>query len=98
MTCLAVLEGQYLSALGTLSRISTDTPTDAETARVNWITNFSVHVDPAHRQEWAELMSPKAIGLIMRSLKADFKFVRPHHHCETQTSHAHTDTEGHSCT
>ncbi|KAM7186530.1 Thioesterase-like superfamily domain containing protein [Naviculisporaceae sp. PSN 640] len=46
----------------------------AESARVNWITNFSVHVDPAHRQEWAELMSPKAIGLIMRSLKADFKF------------------------
>lgn len=47
----------------------------AESARVNWITNFSVHVDPAHRQEWADLMSPKAIGLIMRSLKADFKFV-----------------------
>ncbi|KAK0636383.1 thioesterase-like superfamily-domain-containing protein [Bombardia bombarda] len=48
----------------------------AESARVNWITNFSVHVDPVHRQEWAELMSPKATGLIMRSLKADFKFVR----------------------
>lgn len=46
----------------------------AETARVNWITNFAVHVDPAHRTEWAELMSPKATGLIMRSLKADFKF------------------------
>ncbi|KAK1835911.1 thioesterase-like superfamily-domain-containing protein [Podospora conica] len=46
----------------------------AESARVNWITNFSVHVDPAHRQEWADLMSPKAIGVIMRSLKADFKF------------------------
>ncbi|KAM7218277.1 hypothetical protein V8F06_006340 [Rhypophila decipiens] len=46
----------------------------AESARVNWITNFSVHVDPAHREQWAELMSPKAIGLIMRSLKSDFKF------------------------
>ncbi|KAK1778637.1 thioesterase-like superfamily-domain-containing protein [Copromyces sp. CBS 386.78] len=46
----------------------------AESARVNWITNFSVHVDPAHRQEWAELMQPKAIGLIMKSLKCDFKF------------------------
>ncbi|KAA8628351.1 hypothetical protein SMACR_08235 [Sordaria macrospora] len=46
----------------------------AESARVNWITNFSVHVDPAHRQEWTELMQPKAIGLIMKSLKCDFKF------------------------
>jgi acyl-CoA thioesterase FadM len=47
----------------------------AESARVNWITNFAVHVDPAHREQWRELMSPKATGLIMRSLKADFKFV-----------------------
>ncbi|KAL2017101.1 hypothetical protein VTK56DRAFT_2573 [Thermocarpiscus australiensis] len=46
----------------------------AESARMNWITNFAVHVDPAHREEWAGLMSPKATGLIMRSLKADFKF------------------------
>ncbi|KAK0720317.1 thioesterase-like superfamily-domain-containing protein [Lasiosphaeris hirsuta] len=46
----------------------------AESARVNWITNFAVHVDPAHGRDWAELMSPKATGLIMRSLKADFKF------------------------
>ncbi|KAK3308288.1 thioesterase-like superfamily-domain-containing protein [Chaetomium strumarium] len=46
----------------------------AESARVNWITNFAVHVDPAHREQWRELMSPRATGLIMRSLKADFKF------------------------
>lgn len=48
----------------------------AESSRVNWITNFAVHVDPAHRTEWAELMTPKSVGLIMRSLKCDFKFVR----------------------
>lgn len=48
----------------------------AESARVNWITNFAVHVDPVHRDQWRDLMSPKATGLIMRSLKADFKFVR----------------------
>jgi acyl-CoA thioesterase FadM len=48
----------------------------AESARVNWITNFAVHVDPAHRKQWRELMSPISTGLIMRSLKADFKFVR----------------------
>ncbi|KAJ4302053.1 hypothetical protein N0V88_002189 [Collariella sp. IMI 366227] len=46
----------------------------AESARVNWITNFAVHVDPQHRQAWEELMTPKSKGLIMRSLKADFKF------------------------
>ncbi|KAK4191274.1 thioesterase-like superfamily-domain-containing protein [Podospora australis] len=46
----------------------------AESARVNWITNFAVHVDPKHRQQWAELMTPKSTGLIMRSLKCDFKF------------------------
>lgn len=42
---------------------------------MNWITNFAVHVDPKHREQWRELMSPKSTGLIMRSLKADFKFV-----------------------
>lgn len=47
----------------------------AESARVNWITNFAVHVDPKHRQQWAELMTPKSTGLIMKSLKCDFKFV-----------------------
>ncbi|KAL2167307.1 hypothetical protein VTG60DRAFT_1436 [Thermothelomyces hinnuleus] len=46
----------------------------AESARVNWITNFAVHVDPKHRKQWRELMSPISTGLIMRSLKADFKF------------------------
>ncbi|KAH8879572.1 hypothetical protein GQ53DRAFT_671824 [Thozetella sp. PMI_491] len=47
----------------------------AESARVNWITNFAVHVDPAHRQEWADSVKPGGVGLIMGSLKADFKFV-----------------------
>ncbi len=48
----------------------------AESARVNWINYIAVHVDPAHRHEWAELMTPRSVGLIMRSLKTDFKFVR----------------------
>lgn len=49
----------------------------AESSRVNWATNFAVNVDPAHRREWAELMTPKSVGLIMKSIKADFKFVSP---------------------
>lgn len=47
----------------------------AESARVNWITNFAVHADPAHRKQWSELMTPKSVGLIMRTLKCEFKFV-----------------------
>ncbi|KAB5576064.1 thioesterase-like superfamily-domain-containing protein [Coniochaeta sp. 2T2.1] len=46
----------------------------AESARVNWITNFAVHADPAHRKQWSELMTPTSIGLIMRTLKSEFKF------------------------
>lgn len=46
----------------------------AESARVNWITNFAVHVDAAHRAQWSELMTPKETGLIMRTLKAEYKF------------------------
>ena len=47
----------------------------AESARVNWVTNFAVHVDPAHRRQWSELMTPRSVGLIMKSIKADYKFV-----------------------
>ncbi|KAF2629926.1 hypothetical protein BU25DRAFT_485010 [Macroventuria anomochaeta] len=45
----------------------------AESARVNWTLNFAAQ-DPAHKKEWLELMSPKSIGLILRSIKTDYKF------------------------
>ncbi|TDZ54554.1 hypothetical protein CTRI78_v006230 [Colletotrichum trifolii] len=45
----------------------------AESARFNWLRNFS-KIDPSNAQEWADLMSPKSIGLIMRSIKTDYKF------------------------
>lgn len=47
----------------------------AETSRVNWITHFAA-LDPSHAAEWKSLMSPKGVGLIMKSIKADYKFVR----------------------
>lgn len=47
----------------------------AESSRVNWATNFAVNADPTHRRAWAELMTPKSVGLIMKSIKSDFKFV-----------------------
>lgn len=46
----------------------------AESARVNWTLNFAA-MDPGHKNEWLELMSPKSIGLILRSIKTDYKFV-----------------------
>lgn len=47
----------------------------AESARVDWITDFSVRAAPEHREAWADLMKPRSTGLIMRSLKSEFKFV-----------------------
>ncbi|KAH1495871.1 hypothetical protein KXV74_001146 [Aspergillus fumigatus] len=46
----------------------------AETARVYFIRNIAVHIDPAHRKEWMDLVSPKGVGVILRSLKIDYKF------------------------
>ncbi|KAF7531795.1 hypothetical protein G7054_g8530 [Neopestalotiopsis clavispora] len=45
----------------------------AETSRVNWITHFAA-LDPSHAAEWKSLMSPNGVGLIMKSIKADYKF------------------------
>ncbi|KAH9901829.1 thioesterase-like superfamily-domain-containing protein [Xylariomycetidae sp. FL2044] len=47
--------------------------TYAEASRVNWITHFA-NVDPEHRTEWRELMTPRATGLIMKAIKAEYKF------------------------
>ncbi|KAI1849504.1 hypothetical protein JX265_012755 [Neoarthrinium moseri] len=47
----------------------------AESARVNWITHFA-SVDPSHGSEWRKLMTPRATGLILKSIKADYKFHR----------------------
>lgn len=46
----------------------------AESARVNWTLKFAAS-DPQHRAEWLELMTPKSVGLILRSIKTDYKFV-----------------------
>ncbi|KAK7732134.1 hypothetical protein SLS57_001114 [Botryosphaeria dothidea] len=46
----------------------------AESARVNWTLNFANIHDPAHKREWTEIMTPKADGLILRSIRTDYKF------------------------
>lgn len=48
----------------------------AESARVNWTLNFATTIDPAHKREWSELLTPRGDGLILRSIQTDYKFVR----------------------
>jgi len=50
----------------------------AETARVNFMRNFATHMDPANKKAWMNLVGSTGIGLILRSIKIDYKFVRPH--------------------
>ncbi|KAF2743665.1 hypothetical protein M011DRAFT_410214 [Sporormia fimetaria CBS 119925] len=46
----------------------------AESARVNWTRSFANIFDPKHREEWRELMTPLSVGLILRSIRTDYKF------------------------
>ncbi|EEH45421.2 uncharacterized protein PADG_01571 [Paracoccidioides brasiliensis Pb18] len=46
----------------------------AETARVNWMKNIGIHVDPANKKAWSNLLSSTGIGLILKSIKIDYKF------------------------
>ncbi|KAH7140148.1 thioesterase-like superfamily-domain-containing protein [Dactylonectria estremocensis] len=46
----------------------------AEAARVNFLRSFVATSDPEHRQEWIELMTPRSVGLILRSIRTDYKF------------------------
>ncbi|KAF1982055.1 hypothetical protein K402DRAFT_397946 [Aulographum hederae CBS 113979] len=46
----------------------------AESARVNWTQNFAKTIDPSHKKEWSELLTSRSNGLILRSIKTDFKF------------------------
>lgn len=47
----------------------------AESARVNWAYNIAMHVDPGHKREWCEMVTPLGDGMILKSIKTDYKFV-----------------------
>jgi hypothetical protein len=47
----------------------------AETARVMWAYNIATLLDPTHKDEWSEMWTPKSTGMILKSMKTDFKFV-----------------------
>ena len=46
----------------------------AESGRCGWIRNFATHIDPGNRKRWLDMASAKGIGLIIRSIKVDYKF------------------------
>ncbi|KAI1363474.1 thioesterase-like superfamily-domain-containing protein [Xylaria arbuscula] len=68
----------------------------AESARVNWILHFAVQ-DPKHKEAWRDLMQPKRIGLIMKSITAEYKFpmttpdtISAYHRLRTCPEETHT--------
>lgn len=36
---------------------------------------YAKYIDPAHGDTWRELVTPKSIGLILKSIKTEYKFV-----------------------
>jgi hypothetical protein len=47
----------------------------AESGRVNWVTSFAANAPPEERQQWLDIMSPRSIGLILKSIRTDYKLV-----------------------
>ncbi|KAJ5868725.1 hypothetical protein N7534_003278 [Penicillium rubens] len=47
----------------------------AETARVNWTRNIGNYIDTANKKEWINMLGSTGIGLILKSIKVDYKFV-----------------------
>jgi acyl-CoA thioesterase FadM len=45
----------------------------AESSRVNWFTNFAQTAEGERKQQWIDLMTPQGLGLILKSIKTDYK-------------------------
>ncbi|KAG8161008.1 hypothetical protein KVR01_009272 [Diaporthe batatas] len=46
----------------------------AESSRVNWATHLArAQRDPERARRWAQLMTPDAVGLILKSIRVDYK-------------------------
>ncbi|QSZ34971.1 hypothetical protein DSL72_007833 [Monilinia vaccinii-corymbosi] len=46
----------------------------AESARVHWIQNYAIHIDPQNKEKWSQLCTPEGYGIVMRSIKAGYLF------------------------
>ena len=47
----------------------------AESSRVNWLGHLSRETKQENKKAWGDLMSPRSVGLIMKSIKTDYKMV-----------------------
>lgn len=45
-----------------------------ETSRTNWIRQIGEHFDPTNKNLWDEMLTNKSYGLILKSIKVDYKF------------------------
>lgn len=45
----------------------------AESGRCNWTRKYG-KFDPENKRLWEEILTPRAVGLILKSIKVDFKF------------------------
>ena len=47
----------------------------AESARINWFRSLAKFAKPEQKQDWEGLWAPKGVGLILKSIKTDYKLV-----------------------
>lgn len=45
-----------------------------ETSRTNWTRQIGEYFDPANKKLWDEMLTSKSYGLILKSIKVDYKF------------------------
>lgn len=45
-----------------------------ETSRTNWTRQIGEHYDPTNKKLWDEMLTSKSYGLILKSIKVDYKF------------------------
>ena len=45
-----------------------------ETSRTNWTRKIGDHYDRPHKKQWDEMLTNKSYGLILKSIKVDYKF------------------------
>ncbi|RMZ79498.1 hypothetical protein DV738_g3280, partial [Chaetothyriales sp. CBS 135597] len=45
-----------------------------EIGRTNLTRKYGKYIDPAHREEWNNLLTSRGIGLILKSIRIDYKF------------------------
>ena len=50
----------------------------AESGRIQWAQKLANYVEPTKREAWVAPFFSKGIGMILKSITTDYKFVSPH--------------------